>query len=104
MESRQQQQLGLLFPGQGSQSVGMGYSLKERFPDFEPVFLEILREADASLGFSLSSIIREGPAEKLKETDITQPALLTVSTAMGRWLKSKGIAGSVALGHSLGEY
>ncbi len=82
----------------------MGYSLATRFSDFETIFLETMREADASLGFSLSTIIKDGPAEKLKETEITQPAILTVSTAMSRWLKTKGISGSMALGHSLGEY
>ncbi len=96
--------LGFVFPGQGSQSVGMGFGLATRFSDFESIFLETLREADASIGFPLSQILREGPAEKLKETDITQPALLTVSTAMSRWLKSKGITPHVALGHSLGEF
>ncbi len=93
-----------LFPGQGSQSVGMGYSLVKKFPDLEGPFNETLREADAALGFSLSTILRDGPAEKLKETSITQPALLTVSTAVGRWLKTKDIHAGLGLGHSLGEY
>lgn len=93
-----------LFPGQGSQAVGMGFSLLSRFPDFEGPFLETLREADATLGFSLSNLLKEGPAEKLKETSITQPALLTVSTAIGRWLKMHDIHAKVVLGHSLGEY
>ena len=95
---------GFLFPGQGSQSVGMGFSLASRFPEFEVIFSETLREADATLNFPISNIIKEGPAEKLKETDITQPALLIVSTAVGRWLKSKGVSAAAALGHSLGEY
>lgn len=82
----------------------MGYSLATRFPDFEAIFQETLREADATLDFPLSSIIKNGPSDKLKETEITQPALLTVSTAMGRWLKQKGIKTSMALGHSLGEF
>lgn len=84
--------------------MGMGYALAHRFNDFELIFEETLREADATLDFPLSSIIKNGPADKLKETEITQPALLTVSTAMGRWLKSKGIRASMALGHSLGEF
>lgn len=82
----------------------MGYSLATKFSDFESIFQETLREADATLDFPLSSIIKNGPGEKLKETEITQPALLTVSTAMGRWLKSKGVKASMALGHSLGEF
>ncbi len=82
----------------------MGYALAQKFSDFEPIFLETLREADACLGFSLSNILKDGPAEKLKLTEITQPALLTVSTAMGRWLKSKGKSAQYATGHSLGEY
>lgn len=96
--------LTFVFPGQGSQSVGMGYTLATRFSDFENIFQETLREADATLDFPLSSVIKNGPNEKLKETEITQPALLAVSTAMGRWLKAKGIKCSMALGHSLGEY
>jgi len=82
----------------------MGYTLAARFPDFEIILKETLREADASIGFSLSSLLHEGPAERLKETEITQPALLAVSTAMGRWLKSKGKICTMATGHSLGEY
>ncbi|MBN8554746.1 MAG: ACP S-malonyltransferase [Deltaproteobacteria bacterium] len=84
--------------------MGMGHALSQRFPEFEAIFKETLREADASIGFSLSQIIETGPAEKLKETEITQPALLTVSTAMARWLKGKGIRATLAIGHSLGEY
>ncbi|MDB5036500.1 MAG: (Acyl-carrier-protein) S-malonyltransferase [Bacteriovoracaceae bacterium] len=82
----------------------MGYSLIQKFPDFESIFSETVREAEANLGFSLSHILKDGPAEKLKETEITQPALLTVSTAVGRWLKNKGIQAEIALGHSVGEY
>jgi [acyl-carrier-protein] S-malonyltransferase len=82
----------------------MGYSLSQKFSDFEPILNEVLREADANIGFSLSQIIKDGPADKLKETEITQPALLTVSTAMSRWLKSKGKSAGMATGHSLGEY
>src|SRR4051812_25950052 len=93
-----------IFPGQGSQSIGMGSALATKFSDFDTIFQETLREADAVLGFSISTLIREGPAEKLKETAITQPALLAVSTAMSRWLKTKGIAAQATLGHSLGEY
>jgi [acyl-carrier-protein] S-malonyltransferase len=93
-----------IFPGQGSQFVGMGYNLIAKFPDFETILNETLREAEAHLGFSLSKILSEGPAERLKETEVTQPALVTVSTAVGRWLKRKGIHADVVLGHSVGEY
>lgn len=93
-----------IFPGQGSQFVGMGYSLLTRFPDFEMILSETLREAEAHLGFSLSKILKEGPAEKLKETEVTQPALVSVSTAVGRWLKHRGVQADAALGHSVGEY
>lgn len=82
----------------------MGYSLIQKFSDFESLFLETIREAESQLGFSLSEILQHGPVEKLKETEITQPALLTVSTAIGRWLKNKGVHAEMALGHSVGEY
>ena len=68
-----------LLPGQGSQSVGMGRELFERFPAARAVF----EEADAALGFGLSSLIFDGPEETLKLTEHTQPAILTVSTAAG---------------------
>ena len=96
--------IAYLFPGQGSQSVGMGYALTEKFSDYKEIFDNTLGEADEILGLSLSEIIKNGPAEKLKETEVTQPALLTVSTAMGRWLNSIGLKSSMTLGHSLGEY
>lgn len=96
--------IAFMFPGQGSQSVGMGFSLIPKLPGFEAHLNETLRLADAQLGFSLSKILQEGPAEKLQETSITQPAILTVSIAVSRWLGSLGIRAEIALGHSLGEY
>jgi len=93
----------LLFPGQGAQSVGMGRDLYEGFPLARRVF----DEADEALGFSLSSIIFEGPEEKLTLTEYTQPALLTVSMAFFRALtEDKGILlnPDFVAGHSLGEY
>lgn len=84
--------------------MGMGYALAKSRPDFEKIFLEVVREADAVLGFPLSEILRDGPADRLKQTEITQPAIVTVSTAVSRWIKSKGIDARVALGHSVGEY
>lgn len=99
-----EKQIAFIFPGQGSQSVGMGFSLASRFPDFESLYNEYLKKADSVLGFSLSKIIQEGPAATLKNTEITQPALLTLSCAMADWLKKNDIIAQTALGHSLGEY
>ncbi len=96
----------LLFPGQGSQSVGMGLELYENFPAAKAVF----KEADEALGFHLSHVIFEGPAETLQLTEYTQPAILTVSVAAHRVLAEAMAGTGVALepcfaaGHSLGEY
>lgn len=89
-----------LFPGQGSQSVGMGHALVEAFPAARAVF----EEADDALGFALSKIIFEGPEDTLKLTEHTQPAILTVSVAAARVLAEHGITPAIAAGHSLGEY
>jgi [acyl-carrier-protein] S-malonyltransferase len=89
-----------LFPGQGSQSVGMGRNLYDNFPSARAVF----EEADEALGFALSKLIFEGPEETLKLTEHTQPAILTVSVAVARVLAEKGIIPALAAGHSLGEY
>jgi [acyl-carrier-protein] S-malonyltransferase len=94
------QKIALLFPGQGSQTVGMGRDLLEKFPTARAVF----EEADAALGFSLSQLCFEGPEEKLKLTEHTQPAILTVSVAAARVLAEHGIEAAFAAGHSLGEY
>ena len=92
----------LLFPGQGSQTVGMGRELCEKSPAARAVF----DEADAALGFSLSDIIFNGPEDKLVLTAYTQPAILTMSIAVLRALEEKGIkpAPAFVAGHSLGEY
>jgi [acyl-carrier-protein] S-malonyltransferase len=90
-----------LFPGQGSQAVGMGQELCSRFAAARQAF----EEADEVLGFSLSRLCFEGPAAELTLTANTQPALLTVSWAMTRVLRSEfGLAPSYAAGHSLGEF
>jgi [acyl-carrier-protein] S-malonyltransferase len=89
-----------LFPGQGSQSVGMGQALYEAFPAARATF----EEADDALGFPLSKLIFEGPEEDLKLTEHTQPAILTVSVAVARVLAEHNITPAFAAGHSLGEY
>jgi [acyl-carrier-protein] S-malonyltransferase len=89
-----------LFPGQGSQTVGMGRNLYDNFAAARAVF----DEADDALGFSLSKLIFEGPDDQLKLTENTQPAILTVSVAAARVLAERGIHPALAAGHSLGEY
>ena len=94
-------QLAFLFPGQGSQYPGMGKDLAENFPAAQQVF----EEADDALGFSISTLCFDGPAEALQLTENTQPAILTVSVAALRSLESAGIGKpSYVAGHSLGEY
>lgn len=92
--------IAFLFPGQGSQSVGMGRDLVEKFPAAKAVF----EEADEALGYSLSQLCFEGPEDQLKLTEYTQPAILTVSVAAARVLADHGISATMAAGHSLGEY
>ena len=89
-----------LFPGQGSQFAGMGKSLAEAFPEAASVF----HAADMALDFSLAKLCFEGPEEELKRTEITQPAMVTVSVAALAVLKSKGLTPDYVAGHSLGEY
>ena len=92
--------IAFLFPGQGSQSVGMGRELYDKFPTARAVF----DEADAALDFKLSDLIFSGPEETLKLTEHTQPAVLTVSIAAARVLAEHGVEATLAAGHSLGEY
>lgn len=92
--------IAFLFPGQGSQAVGMGRELAERFP----IVAETLREADRISGLPLQKLCFEGPADELQLTQHAQPALLTVSTAIARLLHANGLKADVAAGHSLGEY
>ena len=94
-------QLAIIFPGQGSQSPGMGKELAEKFP----VARQVFEEADDALGFAISRLCFEGPAEDLQLTENTQPAILTVSVAAFRVLKEASIgAPAFVAGHSLGEY
>lgn len=92
--------IAFVFPGQGSQTVGMC----KAFYDEYAVVRQIFAEADDALGYSISKMCFEGPAEDLKLTANTQPAILTASTACGAVLKEHGIGCDVAAGHSLGEY
>src|SRR5579885_2163240 len=89
-----------LFPGQGSQAVGMGKDLAEKFPIARQTF----EEADEALGYKLSQICFEGPEEKLRLTEVTQPAILTMSIAAWRVLDERGLKPAFVAGHSLGEY
>jgi [acyl-carrier-protein] S-malonyltransferase len=92
--------IAAIFPGQGSQKVGMGKALADAFP----VCRETFDEADAALGFSISRMCFEGPEDQLALTENTQPATLTVSIAAYRLLASRGLSPSFVAGHSLGEY
>ena len=92
--------IAFLFPGQGSQTVGMGKDLYDKYAIARQTF----EQADAALGYKLSQFCFEGPEEQLRLTEITQPAILTVSVAAFRVLAEKGVKPSFVAGHSLGEY
>ena len=92
--------IAFLFPGQGSQAVGMGKDLAEKYPIARQTF----EEADEALGYKLSQVCFEGPEDQLRLTEITQPAILTASIAALRVLEGRAPKPSFVAGHSLGEY
>jgi [acyl-carrier-protein] S-malonyltransferase len=92
--------IAFLFPGQGSQVVGMGKDLSDNYAIARQTF----EEADEALGYKLSQVCCEGPEEKLVLTEITQPAILAVSVAAFRVLREKGVTPQFVAGHSMGEY
>lgn len=92
--------LVLMFPGQGSQAVGMGCDLVAA----DPLMKETFSEASAVLGYDLGGLCADGPAELLGRTDRTQPALVAVSVGIFRLLRREGLRFDAALGHSVGDY
>ncbi|MBA5865739.1 MAG: ACP S-malonyltransferase [Nitrospira sp. CR1.3] len=92
--------IGLVFPGQGSQAVGMGKALCEAYPPLKQVY----DEASSVLGYDVAALCFEGPADRLNLTEHTQPALLVSSIAALRALEPAGIKPVAVAGHSLGEY
>src|SRR5438046_236808 len=90
----------LLFPGQGSQYLGMGKKLAQSHSGAR----RILDEANATLGFDLSEVMWDRPEERLTATENTQPALFTVSMMAMEWIRERGIEFDFVAGHSLGEY
>ena len=93
-------QIALIFPGQGSQIVGMGKDLAEKYP----VARQTFEEADNAMGYNLSQLCFEGPEDRLRLTEITQPAILTASIAALRVLEAQIPKPCYVAGHSLGEY
>ena len=92
--------LAFVFPGQGAQAVGMGKDFCEQYE----VAKKLFKEADEALGYSIKDMCFEGPAEDLKLTANTQPAILTMSVIANEILKEHGVQPDVVGGHSLGEY
>lgn len=93
--------VAFVFPGQGSQSVGMLAELAETYPQVNETF----DEASKALGYDLWAVVQQGPAEELNKTSVTQPAMLAAGVACWRvWLAEGGDKPAMMAGHSLGEY
>ena len=92
--------LVLMFPGQGSQAVGMGCDMAAALPEMRDAYAE----ASEVLGYDLQDLCCQGPMDRLSRTDFTQPALLAASVGMFRVLRHEGLEFEVAIGHSLGEF
>ena len=92
--------IGFLFPGQGSQIVGMGRDYSEAFPWVREIFGRV----QSILGFDLAEVCFNGPEETLKQTRYTQPALLVHGTISARLIREKGVIPDAAAGHILGEF
>ncbi|MEH7110891.1 ACP S-malonyltransferase [Neobacillus niacini] len=92
--------IAFVFPGQGSQTVGMGKQLAEQYPEV----MDYFNKADETISADLSRLIFEGPQEELTQTVNTQPALLTTSIAILEWFRKSAIKPDFVAGHSLGEY
>ena len=92
--------LVLMFPGQGSQAVGMGCDMAAAEPEMRDAYAE----ASEVLGYDLQDLCCQGPMDRLSRTDFTQPALLAASVGMFRVLRREGLRFDVAIGHSLGEF
>ena len=100
LQATRSSSVGLVFPGQGSQSVGMGRALVEAHPGIKSLY----EEASSVLGYDIAALCFEGPAERLNLTEYTQPALLVSSMAALHAFKPLGISPIAVAGHSLGEY